>query len=58
MTNPGEGVTFLVNRQIGRHTGPFTTRLDALLALSIVERSGWTPMDSSEFDAYLEEPRS
>lgn len=45
---------YLVNRRIGKHIGPFTTRVDALLALAIAEdRANWVAMNRNEFDAYL-----
>ncbi|MGW6699625.1 hypothetical protein [Nocardia sp. NPDC055049] len=51
------GVTWLVNSKTSKHTGPFTTRFDALLALNIAEDMGaWHAMTETEFDAYLGGP--
>lgn len=48
----------LVNRRTGKHLGPFSTRIDALLATQLASwGDSWTAMDKTEFDAHLEETR-
>lgn len=52
MTN--DDTTWLVNEMTGKHIGPFTTRIDALLALNIAAgRLNWVAMSRTDFDAHL-----
>lgn len=51
-----EGPYHLVNAVSGKHVGPFTTGLDAVMASQIApwgER--WEAMNKAEFDRHLEE---
>lgn len=48
----------IVNVGTGKHVGPFSTRLDASLALSINTDGDWCHgriLDRDEFDAHLSE---
>lgn len=46
---------WLIKRDIGRHLGPFSTRLDALTALDLtLNAEAWEILGDDEFKTYLD----
>lgn len=47
---------FLVRRDIGKHLGPFSSRLDAVTALDLIPTaaSAWEILGDEEFETYLD----
>lgn len=55
MTDPHKPPYHLINQATGKHLGPFSTYVDALLASQIAAPgSRWLAMDKDEFEAHMQ----